>query len=154
MELREPDTGRAGPLESTSAGKASAKRVPPSRDRSLEASGQNPESPVPSVARPIAPQPVCSGSVETVQGLSPGTAGIRRASLSSGGAAQPTGGIRLPEGPLSSPARRTEVGDKADRGLLAATPCSPSMPTIGPGEVSAGPDSGNRVAGCWKSERA
>lgn len=51
--------------------------------------------------------------------------------MSSGGAAQTTGGIRLPEGPLSSPARRTEVGDKADRGLLAAIPCSPSMLTLG-----------------------
>lgn len=48
----------------------------------------------------------------TVGGLSPGTAGVQRASLSSGGAAQTTGGIRLPEGPLSSPARRTELGDR------------------------------------------
>lgn len=51
--------------------------------------------------------------------------------MSSGGAAQTTGGIRLPEGPLSSPARRTELGDKADRGLLATVPCSLSLLGLG-----------------------
>lgn len=74
--------------------------------------------------------------------------------MSSGGAAQTTGGIRLPEGPLSSPVRRTELGDKADRGLLAAVPCSLLMLTLGPREISAGSDSGKRLAECWKPERA
>lgn len=64
--------------------------------------------------------------------------------MSNDGAAQTTGGIRLPKGPLSSPARRTEVGDKADGGLLAAIPCTPWMLTLWSGKVSAGPDSGKR----------
>lgn len=85
---------------------------------------RTPSPAVPSVAWPIAPEPECSGSLGTVRGLSPGTAGIQRASLSNDGAAQTTGGIRLPKGPLSSPARRTEVGDMADGGLLAAIPLS------------------------------